>query len=418
MRKVLVICYYWPPASGPGVQRFLKMTKYFKDLGWRPYILTSKNGTYPVMDPSLEKEVPDDLEVHRTVPKELFWLYNKLLGKKGRGVSVGFIGMDQKNPLQRLAMYVRANFFIPDARKGWNKTAIPKAIELHEKENFDAIITTGPPHSSHLIGLELKKRTGVKWLVDLRDPWVNVYYNKVFPRTKKTKRKDLALETEVLTKADAVSVVSPGQKKEFEDRSKKIAVVYNGYEESDMKVSGQRTDTNFVISYIGSFLPSQNVKLFWEALSEVCNEDEEFRSKLQIQLTGNIHPAIIESIEQNKLKEHLNLSGFVSHEEAVRRMKDSDLLLFVIPDTEDNEYILPGKLFEYLASETPLVSIGPVNGDAAMILDECGRKPMMDHSDKASMKESILMRDANGVNPKYKAFTRKEQAKKLLSLLD
>jgi len=294
---------------------------------------------------------------------------------------------------------------------------LPKAKEIIQQEGIDALITTGPPHSSHLMGLELKKEFALSWLADLRDPWVNVYYNKIFPRTARTIAKDQALENEVLETADAVSTVSLGLKEEFEDRAYRIKVVYNGFEEEDFKVEAQKDSHKFVISYIGNFKPNQNVPVFWQALADLCLSHPDFKEKFLLRLTGNVHPEVIDSIEKAGLKDHLEVNGFVSHKEAIRQMKSSDRLLFIIPKTEGNQKILTGKLFEYLASETQLFSIGPTDGDAAQILENCQRMPMIDYADLNMMKEMILQKRVNGVSDAYKLFTRKEQARVLLDLL-
>ena len=417
MRKLLIITYYWPPASGPGVQRFLKMAKYFPEFGWQPFILTTEDGTYPSTDYSLLDDVSDQTTVYRTRPKESFGLYNKITGKKGKNVSVGFIGMDNRNPIQKLALYIRANYFVPDARMGWNKTALPKAEEIIEKEGIDTIITTGPPQSTHLLGLQLKKKYGVRWVADFRDPWVNVYYNKIFPRTKRTISKDQRLENDVLRWADAVTVVSPGLKREFEDRAREIKVVYNGYDSADFKSLQKERSDDFVISYIGNFKSNQDVPVFWQTLSDLTFNKKEERERLRIRLTGNIHPTILDTIDQFGLTPNLELNPFVSHDEAVDQMINSDRLLFIIPKVEDNELILTGKLFEYLASETQMISIGPEKGDAAEILRTCKRIPMMDYADMNTMRERIFRNRVNGVSEDYKVYTRKNQAKAMVELL-
>ncbi|MEM7161492.1 MAG: glycosyltransferase [Bacteroidota bacterium] len=393
------------------------MTPYFQEFGWKPYVLTTEDGTYPSIDPSLLNDVHPTVEVYRTKPKEVFSLYNRFSGNKGKSGTVGFIGMNQKSLKQRMAMYIRANYFVPDARMGWNKSALTKAKEIIESEKIDALITTGPPHSTHLLGLELKKSYGLKWIADLRDPWVNVYYNKIFPRTRRTIAKDQALENAVLNSADVISTVSQGLKQEFENRAKHIAVVYNGFEEEDFKHEAKKDSNKFTISYIGNFKPNQNVPVLWQALADLCLQNADFKQKLRLRLIGNIHPDLISSIEEAGLNEHLVISGFVSHKEAVELMKSSDRLLFIVPKTEGNKKILTGKLFEYLASETQLFSIGPIEGDAANILNECQRMPMIDYADLNMMKEMILQKRVNGVSDEYKIYSRKTQASKLIDLL-
>ena len=407
----MVITYYWPPASGPGVQRFLKMTKYFQSMGWEALVLTTEDGTYPAMDESLLQEVGSDVKVYRTKPREVFSFYNRLMGNKSAG-SVGFIGMNQKSVKQKLAMYIRANFFIPDARKAWNKSAYKKAVGILENETIDAVISTGPPHSTHLIALALKEKYGLHWLADLRDPWVNVYYNKIFPRTKRTIRKDQRLENLVLQKANAVSVVSPGLKTEFQDRAKKIEIVYNGFDEEDFDIHARSKSTEITISYIGNFKPNQNVPVFWKALKEQDKWDN-----INIQLTGNIHPEVVQSIKDVGLGNSLKIGPFVSHKEAIQQMCNADFLLFIVPRTSGNNKILTGKIFEYLASKTPIIPIGPKHGDADRILQECGHISMIDYDDLIGMKKGLELAKEGNSNDVYLRYTRKAQTVKLLNLL-
>lgn len=174
-KKVLIITYYWPPASGPGVQRFLKISKYLNDFGWKPIILTVKNGSYPSFDPSLENEIPEWVEVHKTKTFEPFTIYNRLTGSKGKNLGTGLIGLEGKQSfVKKLSIYIRANYFIPDARKGWYRYAVKEAKQLIQEKEIDAIITTGPPHSTHLIGKSLKEKFNLPWISDFRDPWVNI----------------------------------------------------------------------------------------------------------------------------------------------------------------------------------------------------------------------------------------------------
>ena len=391
MKKVLIITYYWPPGSGPGVQRFLKFSKYLREFGWEPIILTVENGSYPSTDASLVKDIPEGLKVFKTKTFEPFQWYNILKGKKGKSTGVGMVGMQEQSWLQKLALHIRANYFIPDARKGWKKYALKKAKSIIQEEHVDAIITTGPPHSAHLIGLDLKKQMNLPWVADMRDPWTTVFYNEFFPRTESTKQKDKSLEDLVLQSADGVAVVSNGLKQEFLDRNDNISIIYNGFDETDLPLSIPQRNKRFTISYVGNFKPNQNVEVLWEVLSEIKKEELDFSTDLELFLTGNVDVSVTQSIQLHGLQDNLNLSPFVAHKEAVHRMMSADMLLFVIPKSERNKLIITGKLFEYLATGNSILGIGPVDGDASALLQDANRSPLSDYQDKESIKKQLLI---------------------------
>lgn len=389
-KRVLIITYYWPPGSSPGVQRYLKFSKYLSDFGWRPSILTVKNGSYPSVDHSLLNDIPDNVNVYRTNTIEPFKLFNLLKREKGSKSTTGMIGLTEKKTVfKKSALWVRANLFIPDARKYWVSFAYKKALEIIEKENIDAIITTGPPHSTHLIGKKLKEKINIPWIADFRDPWVNIFYNKFFPRTTRTKRKDSALENEALKKSDAVIVVSKGMLEEFKERSKKIYLIYNGYDAADIPEKEDHATEKFTLSYIGNFKPNQNIAILWKAISELSLEDKSFKELFQFEITGNTSSCVKNDVKKYSIEDQVRFVGFVKHDEAVMKMIQSNALLFIVPQVDNNKLIITGKLFEYLASKTPIISVGPTNGNASAILEESLRSPMIDYEDADSFKELL-----------------------------
>ncbi len=387
-KKVLIFTYYFPPAGGVAVQRFLKFSKYLPEFGWEPIIVTVANGSYPYYDESLLKEISPSLKVYRTKTFEPFEFYNMLKGKKGKAMPVVSVGSHQnKSFFQKISEYIRANFFVPDARMGWVTYAVKQAEEIIKSEKIDAIITTGPPHSTHLIGLELKEKFGFKWIADFRDPWTGIFYNNILPRTESTKQKDRALETKVLQTADLVTVISQGMKHEFEDRAKKIEVVMNGFDEEDFLKSEVRNQKSemFSIRYVGNLMASQNVEVFWKAIRELRIANFELR----IEFIGRVDDAVKKSISENGLNDCVSYIDFVDHNKAVQLMQEASMLLFVIPDVKDNALILTGKLFEYLASKSEMISIGPVNGNANEVLKQTGRKAMIGFADEAETKRQL-----------------------------
>lgn len=393
MKSVLILTYYWPPAGGPGVQRWLKFVKYFHQLGWEAVVLTVENGTYSAIDPELEKEVSEGLKVFKTKSRDPFRYYNMLKGKKDKAVSVALINIDQKRSLiDRLSMYIRSNFFIPDGRKGWVPYAYREALRIMKDRHIDLLVTTGPPHSTHLTGLRLKKKLGIKWLADLRDPWTNVYYNDMLPRSARTRRIDREFEDAVLKNADALSVVSPGMQKEFSDRNENVHVVMNGFDLTDMDAgtTDRFREPSFRLTYTGNFKPNQHVPQLWEAICELAAEDPGFRKDFRLCFVGNTDDAVMQFFRAGKMEDVLELIPYVPHAEVTAIMKASDILLFVVPQSRNNRLIITGKLFEYLASGSPVISAGPTDGDAAGIIRKTGRLPMLDYNDKAGFKESLL----------------------------
>ncbi|MGB5322162.1 MAG: glycosyl transferase family 1, partial [Lutimonas sp.] len=277
--KVLLITYYWPPAGGSGVQRWLKFVKYLPSFDVTPVVYTVKDPDYAIEDESLLSEVSSDVQVIR----ESIWEPNSILSKfnpKEQQKSAGFI---DPNPsfLGRQIQYVRANFFIPDARKFWIKPSVKKLTPFVLENDIDVVITTGPPHSLHIIGAELKKRTGVKWLADFRDPWTNIDYFHSLPLTQKAKERHCQLETMVLEQADAVTVVGKSMKEEFSDRNDHVYVLTNGFDETS-QAEEVFLDKKFSICHIGMMNADRNPLILWQALQELSEESADFKKDLVV----------------------------------------------------------------------------------------------------------------------------------------
>ncbi len=308
------------------------------------------------------------------------------------------------------------------------KYAVEQASELIEKEGIDTVITTSPPHSTHLTGLKLKKKHGIHWIADFRDPWTNLFFNKMLPRSKRTIRKDRKLETEVVKNADLLTVVSNGLKEEFIDRNKNIEIIYNGFDEDDIPKNQSLTkEQNFTLSYVGNFMPNQNIERIWQAISELCVENKDFKKCFRISFTGNADDGVHEYIKKYHLSDNVVFNGYVKHHEATEIMSSSDMLLFVIPKAENNNLIITGKLFEYLATQNPMLSVGPVNGDAAAIIKEAQRDVIIDFDDieniKALLFKYFMLWQSRKTKFKHEkgnleAYSRKELTRKLVEKLN
>lgn len=386
MKKVLIITYYWPPSGGSGVQRWLKFVKYFREFGIEPIVLTvdPSFSAFPVHDYTLLDEIPQGIEIHTTQAKSPFNFYKKVRNKDIP--QAGFAGEKNTGFLDKLFRFIRGNFFIPDARIGWNKFAIQKAKELIELNKIDCIITTSPPHSTQLIGLELKKMFKLLWLSDLRDPWTEIYYNKELFRTTIAKKKDYRFEQECLKKADKVIVVSEDIKRHFganrDEILDKIHVIPNGFDEDDfLKIksfklrdkseleSGKLISENLtskIISYVGNLSKQYPIEGFLEAFSEILEND----SNWELQFVGNCHSGVKTIVNKLNISKSVTFIPYVNHTDAIDYMSKARVLLLIIPEIENNKGILTGKLFEYLATGNPILNIGPKDGDAATILKE------------------------------------------------
>jgi glycosyltransferase involved in cell wall biosynthesis len=384
--KVLIITYYWPPAGGSGVQRWLKFVKYLREFNIEPIVYTVEGTQYDIEDKSLLKEVPEGVEMIRQPifePNAIFSFF----GKKNKKQSSGFLNPNP-NFIGKILQYIRANYFIPDARKYWIKPSV-KHLEKYLKENhIDAIISTGPPHSTHLIAMHLKERVGVKWISDFRDPWTDIDYFHQLPLTEKSKKKHVALEKEVVSKSDAVIVVGETMKKSFEKYASNIHVITNGFD-TKTTTSIQDLDPQFSITHIGMMNADRNPKELWSALLEICNENEEFKKDLRIQLIGKIATEVQNDIRVFEDK-NLNIIDYVSHEDARKYQQKSQVLLLAINNVPSAKGIITGKIFEYLQARRPILAVGPKDGDAAEIINFTKSGVIVDFEERRKLKEAIL----------------------------
>lgn len=388
-KKLLIITYYWPPAGGPGVQRWLKFVKYLPDFNVQPIVYVPKNPTYPIIDKHLESEVSDRAIVLKNSIFEPYQLASFLSKNKTKKISSGIIPNQKKQSfLEKVMLWVRGNLFIPDARVFWVKPSV-KYLEKYIRENeIDTIITSGPPHSLHLIGLELKQKFKLQWLADFRDPWTTIGYHKSLRLSDYAAKKHKKLESQVLNSADTIIVTSKTTKLEFQALTNKpIAVITNGFDVE--KVEMQTLDTKFSLAHIGSFLSERNPRILWECLVELCSEIPDFKNHLEIKLIGAVSQEVLETISAFGLNQYLNNLGYVSHAEAVAHQRKSQVLLLIEIDSEETKSILPGKLFEYLVSERPIVAIGPKDSDFAEIITNTNTGVFFDYSEKARLKQTI-----------------------------
>lgn len=423
--KLLIITYYWPPAGGPGVQRWLKFVKYLPDYGFQPIVYIPENPSYPIIDENLLSEVSNETIILRNKIVEPYQWASFLSKNKTKKISSGIIPNKKKQTiLDQLLLWIRGNIFIPDARVLWVKPSV-KYLEKYLSENgITTIITSGPPHSLHLIGLELKQKLNVKWVADFRDPWTTIGYHKALKLSEFAANKHKQLEYKVLINADLILVTSPSTRAEFKKiTSKPIEVITNGYDVE--KIGNQIVDKKFSLAHIGSFLSERNPRILWESISELIRENPLFASHFQLKLIGAISQEVLDSIALFQLQNYVNNLGYVSHDEAIVHQKKSQVLLLIEINSEDTKSIIPGKLFEYLVSERPIIGVGPKGCDFAEIIIDTNTGVFVDYSEKEKLKNyianyfSLFLEGnlkSNGVG--LQKYSRKNLTEKLANLLN
>lgn len=393
MKRVLIITYYWPPSGGAGVQRWLKFVKYLRGYGWEPVIYCPENPEYPETDPSLEKDIPDGIEVIRRPIWEPYLLYKRLQGrKKDERINAAFLSEKKNNPLvEKLSVWIRGNLFIPDARRFWIAPSIKFLTGYLRHHPVDAIASTGPPHSMHLIALGVSGRLGIPWLADFRDPWTNIDFYRDLRLTAAADRRHHTLERRVVTRASAVTVISHNMAEDFRrihDRG--YEVITNGFDPDDTDTGSITPDTKFSIAHIGTLVSTRNPSVLWTALAELLPDHPDLASDLEIKLVGKVDFSVTESLGRNGLSGYVNRIDYMPHAEVTRVQKQSQVLLLLINDTPNARMILTGKFFEYLAAERPILCIGPGDGDAAAILKDTAAGTLVGYSDVTAMKKAIL----------------------------
>ena len=433
MKKVLIITYYWPPSGGSGVQRWMYFAKYLSEFGYEPIILTvePKYASYKFIDKSFVNKT-EGIQVYRTKSSEPFNLYSSFIGKsKEEAIPQAFAGESNPGLLQKLGRFVRGNFFIPDARIGWVRYAYNKAVELLSNNDIQFVITSGPPHSTHLVGLKLKKKFGVKWIADFRDPWTEVFYNKLFYRLNYAKVKDEKLEKAVLENASTILTIGPSMAELLLKKitnnapTKNVEFVYNGYDQEVFKKLNSKIGNNkFVICHLGVLSDNQPIDSFVIAMKGLIEVGLIKQEKVKILLIGRIAPNIIDLIKKTLPSIELEVKNYMTHNEAMQEIVNADLLFNSLANVADGKYLISGKLVEYIATGNPILCLGDSDGDGQKLLNEFENAKVFDRNDLNGIIEFIKNRfieweagnNGNGINLEGK-YSRRNMTGKLSEIL-
>jgi len=390
MKKVLIITYYWPPAGGPGVQRWLKFVKYLPEFDIEPIVYCPENPCYPTLDSTLSDDLSDNITILKHPIRDPLRFLKFFFKTKTKAYANGLIPTASKQSiLDRFLIFIRGNFFIPDARIFWVKPSYNFLSDYISNNKVDTIITTGPPHSLHLIGMRLKAKHLIKWFCDFRDPWVDINYHQQLRLTKYAKKQHLMLEKKVLYKADHIIVTSAQTKLLFSNKTNQpITVVTNGFD--DASNSNVKMDLNFTLTHIGFLSSQRNPSILWDVLSELIHELTDFKEKFKLVLVGIVSVDAINAINAFGLEPYLDIIDTVSHFDAAKYQRKSQVLLLLEGNTKAATYIIPGKLFEYVNAQRPIIAIGPQPSDIKSILEETNTGNYFKYDEKEALKHQII----------------------------
>lgn len=390
MKKVLIISYYWPPAGGSGVQRWLKFSKYLPKYGWQPIIYTPENPYFEIKDKKLLKDISHETEVWKTSIWEPYVLKDKLFGKGNKIQTAGVVS-NKRSLKNRMLNWIRGNMFIPDPKIYWVKPSVKCLSNKIKEEDIEHIITTGPPHSMHLIGLGLKKLApNLRWIADFRDPWSELDLLDEFHLSKSSRRKHKKLEYKVLKTADITLTVSESWANDLNSLgANKVKLITNGYDVQDIDVK-PKTNDKFIIGHYGLLNHLRNPKNLWSALNNLCDENADFNAKLAIHLTGNIDADVIAEIESYPyLNDKIKQFGYISHEKVLEQYNEASVLLLLLFNSKSGVGNYPGKIFEYFAAQKPILAFGPSESDTKNLITKTNSGIYFPY-DELNLKQAVL----------------------------
>lgn len=430
-RKVLIITYYWPPSGGSGVQRWLKFVKYLPEFGWEPHVLTPENPAFDIRDPSLEKDVPSEAEVMRLPiwePYEMFYKVSAMLGNKQHTSPAAMVSKKQSF-FQKVSTWIRGNFLIPDPRVFWVRPAVSFLSDYIIRNQIPVIITTGPPHSLHLIGLKLKKKfPQIRWMADFRDPWTEWGLWDSLRVSSGVRRFHKYMERAVLSRADEIITITPFYATRFERLARRpVRLLTNGYDEVDFLDMQYERSGQFVIRHVGLVNEKCDPRPFMQALLMEMRSHQKFAQDVRVEFVGEVHPDFKTYISANaELARVTVITGSVPHDRLIRMYGSSSLLLLILTGYKDAEGFLPGKLFEYFATGLPVLGVGPPAGDAASLLAETGAGVMVASDDAEGVRTALreayqrwLTNPAPGVDhDRVKHLSRREITGRLANILE
>lgn len=423
MKNVLIVAYYFPPSGGPGVQRVLKYVQYLREFGWEPTVLTVRDANFPARDESLLEAIPPGIRVIRTDIFEPYDLYRKLTGKEqGVAIDVNTIHKEgtKLSATERLSEFIRATFFIPDARIGWLNPAVKAGLEAIRELNIDAIYSSSPPYTCALIARSLKRKTGLPWIAGFRDPWTGFITTP--DRWAIPAKIDRTLEHAVFRDADAIEVAWTGIMKDALGKYPKLPQekfhhLPNGFDSMDFPEvdPGTRTDNRFTVTYTGSMYGRRNPDAFLKAVEGLALRGEIAPSRIRLRFIGRFGEEVIAAFRNSDLRDSIEVVGYMPHTESIRQLLLSDAVLLVVDECDESDEVVPGKVYEYIGSDKPVIAVAPERGAIAELIAETGSGYVAHQSNIAGIAAAFLtlyrdhLNNTSSLHPNTKAIARYER---------
>ncbi|NPA38131.1 MAG: glycosyltransferase family 4 protein [Chlorobi bacterium] len=426
MKKVLIVSYYWPPAGGISVLRILKFVKYLRKFGWEPVVCVPEGADYIYEDNNNFKDIPENITVLRKKIKEPFRLFKLLSGRKKEDTNNPVYGNNAKKSfIDNFAIWIRGNFFIPDARSLWIKPTVKFLSEYIKENKIDAILTDGPPHTNTMIGQKLSEKFKIPWLADFQDPWTQVDYYKLLKISKWADKKHKKMEQKVFKTAAKITIASPTWAKDLEAiGAKNVDVIYYGYDEDDFKELEYRQTDDFIISHTGIMGNDRKTDVLFKVLKDLTDEIPEFKEKLKIVFAGPVEQSIRDCINKNGLQDNYQEPGNIPRKKALELNLISKVLLLPINKADNAKGRIPGKLYEYLRAGNPILCYGPEDGDVAEIIEQSNSGKTFSYDEYDRVKQFIRnIFDGTAGSRKNETFdisiySNENQTKKVAEYLD
>ena len=422
MKKILIITYYWPPKGGVGVQRWLKLTKYLMKHNYRPIIYTPDGGVSPLVDESLINYIPSSLEI---IKRKIFEP-QKILGVfTQKPPSSDILVKKRPSFFSKILIWLRANLFVPDSRSTWIKPSVRFLNSYLEKNPIDIVLSTGPPHSMHMIGLGLKKIHKVTWIADFRDPWTDIEYFDNLPLLSSKRIQHEKKEKEVVCNADMILTVSQSWADDFQKiGAKKTYVLPNGYDPDDYNYTVSKDKVfEFKIGHFGLYNQLRDHSFFWKTLQKLSTNVSDFDSNLKLLFAGEVHEHFFEQMKLFEFNSKLHHHPYLSHDKTIKNMMECDLLLLTQADSKAVLGRIPAKFFEYLGARKPILAIGKKDSDLEKIISQISYAWFIDFGNEKLLYDSVLeiynLRTNNHqFNDDISKFSRDNQAMDLINIIN
>ena len=373
--KLLIISYYWPPSGGSGVQRWLNFSNHLIKKDWDITVLTAKNPKYPVLDEKINETVDGKIKVVKIPIFE----------------PAGFLKKNNDNIksssiFKKTVNWIRANLFFPDSRLFWISTVTNQAIKFIKKNKINCLITTAPPFSTNLIGLKIKKKTGIKWISDYRDPWTDFFQFRLLPMSSYMQKKHIKSELKCLQYSDTVLTTSPSLTEKYSKINANTYTLYNGFD----SFLDTQNSTKFLIMYCGNMKSIQNPKNLWFVLNEICGENENFLKDLSLRFIGDFDNEVVNDINFQLTNLKLQFQNYLDKQELDKEITKAKVLLLSSVNLDSVNNIIPGKLFYYFSAKRPILAFSNLNSDVSKIIKLTNTGSVFDYSNKIDLKNHIL----------------------------